>query len=76
MQQLISTESSGGLTEEMFEGGNNTPVYWKQLVYRLCLFHSAIIARKGFGAIGWTVPYEFKIADLLVNNVILVFLLL
>lgn len=70
MKQLLSVERSGGISEEMFEGGSNMPKFWKELVYRLCLFHSAINGSKVYWTAGQQLPYKFKVVDLQVNSVL------
>ncbi len=42
MLKLFSRDSWLG---PVFEGGSNPPIRWKQLVYNICLFHSAMTNR-------------------------------
>jgi dynein heavy chain len=37
---------------------------WKTLLWVLCHCHSVLQERRKYGAIGWTVPYEFNQSDL------------
>ena len=39
-------------------------VEWRQLLWVLCHLHSVTQERRKFGAMGWSVPYEFNQADL------------
>jgi dynein heavy chain len=39
-------------------------VEWRTLLWVLCHLHSVTQERRKFGAIGWTVPYEFNQSDL------------
>merc|ERR1719326_925665 len=39
----------------------------RQLIYTTCFLHSAVIERRKYGAIGWSIPYEFNTSDLQVS---------
>ena len=39
-------------------------IEWRQLLWVLCHLHSVVQERRKFGAIGWSVAYEFNQADL------------
>ena len=38
---------------------------WKELVFRLCLFHGVLNERLEFGSLGWNKRYHFSASDLL-----------
>jgi len=45
---------------------NKKPEQFKKLMFSFCFFHAIIQDRRKFGAIGWNIPYEFTMEDLLV----------
>ena len=47
-----------------YESCENKPDEFKKLYFALSLFHSVILERKKFGAIGWNKPYQWMSSDL------------
>lgn len=39
-------------------------VEFKKMFFALCLFHSVILERRKYGAIGWNIPYGWMNSDL------------
>ena len=66
MQQLFSMQAPSAISRDIFEDEGNG-FQWKHLVYRLCLFHSVVNARKKYGPSAWTASYDFGMADLQVG---------
>lgn len=62
MQQLISVQDTAVVTQEDFE--RSEVFEWQQLLYNLCLFHSAANARRSYGREAWRIPYVFGPNDL------------
>ncbi|KAL0236998.1 hypothetical protein PCE1_000395 [Barthelona sp. PCE] len=49
---------------EAFESCSNKTSEFKSITFALCVFHSLIIERKKFGAMGWNAKYPFNLGDL------------
>ena len=57
------TRSYTGFTDEWLDSSPK-PDEFKKLVFSTCLFHSVIQDRRGFGSLGFNIPYEFNDSDL------------
>jgi dynein heavy chain len=51
------------LNEDWYKGCNK-PKEFHSMFFSLALFHSVILERRKFGAIGWNIPYQWMNSDL------------
>merc|ERR1712216_600625 len=62
------------LTEEQFERCNEKSKY-KALLFSLCWFHSVLLERRKFKALGWNIPYDFNNSDFSIcENIVQIYL--
>eukprot|EP01064_Diplonema_japonicum_P003207 TRINITY_DN1209_c2_g1_i1.p1 TRINITY_DN1209_c2_g1~~TRINITY_DN1209_c2_g1_i1.p1 ORF type:complete len:4214 (+),score=1112.95 TRINITY_DN1209_c2_g1_i1:49-12642(+) len=57
------TRSYIGFSEDFLEGSSK-PDEFKKLLFSLSLFHAIIQDRRGYGSLGFNIPYEFNDSDL------------
>jgi dynein heavy chain, axonemal len=55
------------VTNRAFFTGCEKDAEFRKMLFGLAFFHSAIVERKRFGAIGWNIPYEFNENDLRIS---------
>ena len=57
------TRSYTGFTDEWLDSSSKTEEF-KRLLFSLGLFHAVIQDRRGYGSLGFNIPYEFNDSDL------------
>ena len=57
------TRSYIGFTDEWLDSSPKVDEF-KKLVFSTCLFHAVIQDRRGYGSLGFNIPYEFNDSDL------------
>lgn len=58
------------MKEDVFEGCSK-PVPFKKLVYGLAFFHSVIMERRKYGAVGWNIQYQWTTSDFQISVLML-----
>lgn len=53
--------------DERFFDQSKKPVVCKKFIYSICFFHSLVLERRKYGALGWNIPYEFSFGDLSIS---------
>ena len=64
---LMRTYRMDPVSDSDFFEGCSKDGEWRKLMYSLAFFHSVIVERKKFGAIGFNIPYEFNENDLRIS---------
>lgn len=57
------TRTFNDLGEERYESQGKKGMEYKKLVFALAYFHSAILERRKYGAIGWNESYQWMNSD-------------
>ncbi|CCW65070.1 unnamed protein product [Phytomonas sp. EM1] len=61
-----------GMSEEQFaERSSAHPVFYRNLLFALCFFHSVLLERRKYGTLGYNVIYDFTASDFEVSENIL-----
>ncbi|KAL0226771.1 hypothetical protein P9112_014095 [Eukaryota sp. TZLM1-RC] len=78
----LTTEPPKGLKQNMLRVFNSyppehfkrckNPVMYRRLFFALAFFHSVLIERRKFKALGWNIPYDFNFSDLDISEKLLV----
>ena len=59
---LVKTYSD--VSSKDFKACQNCPTEWRQLLFAVSFFHSAVLQRRKFGPLGWNIKYDFSPSDL------------
>ena len=50
--------------QDILDRCDKNPEAWKKMLFSLSLFHSVVLERRKFGALGWNILYDFNESDL------------